>query len=55
MNELKWKRMKAGFRVPAAAIVMYDGDPDPRLSMCAIYDGYYIIVDELKKNIPKEL
>ena len=31
-----------------------NGDPDPRLSRCAVYDGYYILVKDLVKEIPKE-
>ena len=46
--------MKAGFRFPADAVVLYDGDPDPRLSRCAIYDGHYLLVKDLEKAIPKE-
>lgn len=53
-TNIKWKRMKAGFRFPADAVVLYDGDPDPRLSRCAIYDGHYLLVKDLEKAIPKE-
>ena len=53
MEEIKWKRMKMGYRFPADAIVIYDGDPDPRLSRCAVYDGYYILVKDLYA-LPKE-
>lgn len=54
MKGLVWKRMKAGHRFPSEAVVMYDGDPDPRLSKCAVYDGYYLLVEELNTCIPKE-
>ena len=53
MEEIKWKRMKMGYRFPADALVIYDGDPDPRLSRCAVYDGYYILVKDLYA-LPKE-
>ena len=53
MGEIKWKRMKMGYRFPADALVLYDGDPDPRLSRCAVYDGYYILVKDLYA-LPKE-
>ena len=53
MEEIKWKRMKMGYRFPADALVIYDGDPDPRLSRCAVYDGYYILVKDLQA-MPKE-
>lgn len=54
MNEIKWKRMNAGRKFPSAALVLYDNDPDPRLSMVAIYDGWYILIKELEE-LPKEL
>jgi len=52
-NEIQWKRVKMGHRFPSDAIVLYDGDPDPRLSRCAVYDGYYILVKDLMQ-FPKE-
>lgn len=53
MNDIKWKRMKMGYRFPSDALVLYDGDPDPRIARCAIYDGYYLLVEDLKTAIPK--
>ena len=53
MEAIKWKRMKAGKKFPSEAVVLYDHDPDPRLSLVAIYDGKYILVDELKR-LPDE-
>lgn len=53
-KELIWKRMHAGMKLPGDAIVMYDHDPDPRLSRTAIYDGYYILARDLWKAVPKE-
>ena len=53
MESIKWKRMKAGKKFPSEAVVLYDNDPDPRLSLVAIYDGKYILVDELKR-LPDE-
>lgn len=51
--EIKWKRVKMGYRFPSDAIVIYDGDHDPRLSRCSVYDGYYILVKDLQ-TLPKE-
>ena len=51
---LEWKRMKAGKSFPSEAVVLYDHDPDPRLSRVAIYDGWYILVKELVEKLPKE-
>lgn len=51
MNEIEWKRMTAGYRFPSDAVIIYDHDPDPRLSRCAIYDGWYLLVSELKDKI----
>ena len=51
MNEIEWKRMTAGYRFPSEAVVIYDHDPYPRLSRCAIYDGWYLLVSELKDKI----
>lgn len=53
MDLIQWKRMKAGLRLPGDCVVIYDNDPEPRLSRTAIYDGYYIPVSDLKK-LPKE-
>ena len=53
MESIKWKRMKAGKKFPSEAVVLYDNDLDPRLSMVAIYDGKYILVNELKR-LPDE-
>ncbi len=53
MDELKWKRVKAGMRFPSDALVVYDHDPDPRLSRCAIYDGWYMLISDLRRIIPK--
>ena len=53
MKEIKWKKMKAGRKLPGDCIVLYYGDPDPRLSRTAIYDGIYIPVSELK-DLPIE-
>ena len=52
-KEIKWKRVMAGTKLPGDCIVIYDIDHDPRLSRCAIYDGHYILIEELKK-LPKE-
>ena len=52
--DLKWKRVTAGTRFPADALVVYDYDPDPRLSRCAIYDGWYLLVGDLQQAIPKD-
>lgn len=41
--------MKAGTNLPGDCIVLYYGDPDPRIARCAIYDGHYIPVSELKE------
>ena len=46
--------MKAGLHFPSEAVVIYDHDPDPRLSRCSIYDGWYIPVRDLIEAIPKE-
>ena len=54
IQDLKWKRMKAGLHFPSEAVVIYDHDPDPRLSRCSIYDGWYIPVRDLIEAIPKE-
>ena len=47
--EIKWKKAKAGRRFDGDTVVLYEGDPDARLSRCAINDCIYIPVDELRK------
>lgn len=47
--DIRWHRAKAGHAFGKEAIVIYDGDPDPRLVKCAIYDCKYILVEDLKK------
>lgn len=44
-----WRRAKAGRSFGKDTIVLYDGDPDPRLVKCAVNDCIYIHVDDLKK------
>lgn len=53
-DKLKWRRMRAGKRFPSEAVVVYDHDPDPRLSLVAIYDGKYILVKDLQESVPEE-
>ena len=48
---LVWRRVKAGTRFPSEALVIYDGDSDARLSLCAIYDGRYLLVRDLNENV----
>ena len=48
-KQLKWRRVKAGTKLPGNSLVYYDNDPDPCLSRTAIYDGYYISVSILQK------
>ena len=54
LSQLIWRRMRAGTSFPSEAIVYYDHDPDPRLSRAAIYDGWYILVKELRDCVPHE-
>lgn len=46
-DRLIWRRMKAGTKLPGDCLVVYDHDPDPRLSRSAIYDGWYLPVSGL--------
>ena len=46
---LMWRHAKAGRSFGKDTIVIYDGDPDPRLVRCAVNDCVYIHVDDLKK------
>lgn len=47
MKGLKWRRAKAGKNFGKDTVVIYDGDPDTRLVRCAVYDCFYIHVDDL--------
>ena len=52
---LKWRKCKAGYRFPCDALVIPIGVPndrDPRLVRCAVYDSQYLLVDDLKKQLP---
>lgn len=44
-----WRHAEAGRSFGKDTIVLYDGDPDPRLVRCAVNDCIYIHVDDLKK------
>lgn len=48
-DELKWRRAKAGRAFGQDTLVIPDGDPDPRLVKCAVYDCKYIHVADLLK------
>ena len=48
-DALMWRRAKAGRSFGKDTIVLYDGDPDPRLVRSAVNDCIYIYVDDLKK------
>lgn len=57
LSGLKWRRCKAGFKFPSDAIVIPDDDrttdSDPRLVRCAVWNSWFILVENLKK-IPFE-
>lgn len=53
MDNLKWRKCKAGYKFPCDAIVIPQDerttDTDPRLVRCAVWDSIYILVSDLKK------
>lgn len=53
MNEIKWRRAKAGTNFGKDTVVVYDGDPDARLVRCAVHDCFYIHVEDLME-LPTE-
>ena len=55
MDNIKWKRAKAGCRFQEDVLYIPDGSKDARLGRCAIWDCIYIpIVDLMKLPIDNE-
>lgn len=49
----KWRRAKAGRKLPSEAVIIYDIDPEPRLGKVMVNDGRYMLIEELEE-LPEE-
>lgn len=53
MSKITWRRAKAGTHFGKDTIVMYDNAPDVQLARYAVFDCFYIHVEDLK-DLPKD-